>query len=423
MRSTLCLAALALAACDGGAGIDGGTPTVLTVKKDLPPPVLLQTALTKQTGTPAAGTVASMPSGGLHLGVAGGAAAVVTPTAVLRNSGMLAFATMPVGAPTETGVTLGTVTHAAQRQSGGLFLATSAGLFHDTSGRLLRSPLSEALGMEGVRTLDTLGAGPSEELWLAAPAGAKFWKGGALRTVTVDFPRYPAAAQPQAVVAVAPAKALYAAAGQLFLLDLAADKADWVGKDVGAVKDWSRTADGTTFVVLEAGLLRRTPDGELKLFTLPSGFTAVLATSSGLRLAAGSDLGTLSGETFSVTSTVQGMKPRGLAVDGANMLWAIAGSELLRFGMRTVPQYGFAADVQPIVQAKCANSCHNYTAGIAPVALATFAYAQSNTARIIDRITTTDPYRVMPKLSSPDGPLSQAEIQLIEDWVAGGTRP
>lgn len=424
MRSSMWwLGLVALAGCSVEIGGDAGTPSVLPVKRDLAPPVLLQTALTRQVGTLAAGTAAPMPPGGLRLGVVGGAAAVVTASSVLRNGSMLTFSAMPVGAPTETGVALGAVTHVAPREGGGLLLATSTGLFHDASGRLLRSPLSDALGMEGVRTLDSFGGGAGEALWLASPAGAKQWRDEALRTVAVNFPRYPAAGVPDAVIAVEQAKALYGAAGQLFLLDLAADKADWVGKDVGAIKDWTRTADGTTYVVLEAGLLRRTPDGTLRLFTLPGGVTAVLAAGGTLYLAAGADLGTLSGETFTVTATVQGMKPRGLAVDGANMLWVIAGNELIRFGTRAIPQVSFAAEVQPILQAKCAESCHNYTAGIAPVALATYAYAQANTARILDRVTTTDTYRIMPKLTSPDGPLSAQQLQTITDWVAAGARP
>jgi len=94
---------------------------------------------------------------------------------------------------------------------------------------------------------------------------------------------------------------------------------------------------------------------------------------------------------------------------------------LVRFGARVVPVVSFATGVQPVLQTRCAMACHNYSSGLPAPALATFAYASANSALILDRVTTTDPYRAMPRPGQPE--LTATELQTIEDWVAGGARP
>lgn len=74
----------------------------------------------------------------------------------------------------------------------------------------------------------------------------------------------------------------------------------------------------------------------------------------------------------------------------------------------------FGADVNPIIQGKCATSgCHNAAGAAGGSVLVTYAQIAAQTARINQRC-------VVDKTMPTSGPLSAAEIAKIKCWIESG---
>ena len=92
--------------------------------------------------------------------------------------------------------------------------------------------------------------------------------------------------------------------------------------------------------------------------------------------------------------------------------------ELLYAGTATVDcatiSAKFSADVNPIIQSKCATAgCHTVAAAAGGSVLTTYTQIAGQSARIMQRC-------VIDKTMPTSGPLLPAEIALLKCWINGG---
>ena len=313
---------------------------------------------------------------------------------------------MPVGPP-EAPLTLGAVKHLVSRANGGVFVTSAQGLFHNSDGRLLRSPVSDALELGAVQALDAVGTGDDEALWLLSGGVAQHWAKRALSVVELDGVPAPAT-----IVALGPSRVLAGIDDDVLEVDVEAMTAAWLGGDLGPLGEVARGVDGTVHVIVRDGLLRVKPSGEATILELPTSVVALAAAPDGLLVGTSGAIGTLVADTLTLITQVQGLKRRGLAVDGDGVLWA-----LTDFGLQKAapPPVSFAARVKPMLESHCA-SCHHDGAAWAPT-LVTYEFAAANAQLILERINSPNPSRRMPA----DAPKLPTEyLTLFQKWIDGG---
>lgn len=405
-----CLLLLAAAACDG------------TIDMKVPPvepeaPTRIEGALS--AGAPAARAELGMTEPGQQLGLLGGALAVAgTETLYRFDRETSTFSAVPVGDVGESMAT-GPVRHLARRGAG-LFVVAEGGIFHDASGRLLRSPLSQSVAAADIRALDDFGEGADEELWLVTATGAERVRGGVMTHVGLD---HGGPVAPDLAVAVGKNEGLVLAGSNLYSVDLVAKTAAWEAKDLPPVSAVARGDDGTVFLATARGLYARAKSGAVSLYTFAAAGAEAVAvadvtTAFGETLVvAGGAVATLGGSTF---GTLSSAKARGLTRDSNGDTFALDGTALVRLATGRV--VSFDADVKPFMVAHC-TGCHTTGANYSPrFDLTDFTVVSEGTflAKIIQRLTANGKPPMPP---SDVEVLTSSDYAVVLRWVAGGKQP
>jgi hypothetical protein len=396
-----------------------GAKEPMVVVKPLSPPTIETVAVPLVDAFADAGAnvaVTGMPTG---LGVLQGGVVLVSAVGISRfNAGL--WAPMPVGTVTAP-QSLGSVQAIAPRASGGLFVLGTEGLFHDNGGRLLKSPISDALAAGSVSAFDSVGSGTTEGLWFVTSEGGFVWANETLRPVSVRFDRFPTADKPTKLIGLSQTKALYAAAGQVFVVDTAAGQATWAAADVGPVGDFARLADGRVFAIITGGLLEVSAEGALKRLTLVEPVVAVAAGAEGLLVGLARGVGVLAAGTVSVRTPMSGLQTQGLVADGQGEVWALGAQGLRRTRAPVPPAVSWLASIKPVYAKYKCDDCHAYGMAIAPTLMTDESYSKANAQLILNRMRSTDTFTRMPQNST--APVRANDLALFEGWIAGGFKP
>ena len=146
------------------------------------PPVLTRVTVTPvDTTRPMSSTVMSSVSA-LGLSLVSGQVAVVSVDRVAVRNGTMTTA-VPVG-PTGADA-LGTVRLIGRRGAASLWL-TSAGVFLERGGRLLRSPLSDSLPLADIGAIDVVGEGSDETWWVRTDSAVLRVSGGVVDSIALE---------------------------------------------------------------------------------------------------------------------------------------------------------------------------------------------------------------------------------------------
>lgn len=319
------------------------------------------------------------------------------------------------GGPTTTGA----VDVVARRSGGGLLVHAASGLFHDTEGFLVPSPLEKSLAGKAITAIDALGEGDAEELWIATSTSTIHVAAGMIESFEVEGASAPA----DAAIGTAPGQAVISAGGEAFFVDLAAKKVTLLAKDLGKVHGHDRSEDDTVYLATDAGLLARTKAGAVSLRTLAAagnpavpvlgvassfGVVMVVTASSLVRIdpMAATTLGDLPGASGAV------------AVDANGDVWAASTGKLTRFA--TGSPVSFATDVEPFLTKHC-TICHATGANGAPKDdFLDYANAKEKSALMLKRLSG-DGGSVMPPVTSEV--LAPTDYAVITRWVGGGLQP
>lgn len=352
---------------------------------------------------------ASVIHGAAAFGTDGGLRVVDGATDALVTLDLFDVESDHVGSP-------GAVRGLARRPAGGAFVVADAGLLHDASSVLLRSPLDAALDGAAVEAIDVRALdGGAEQLWLVAD-GAGVLVGAEL----VGFSLAERAID--RLIGVADGVALAVSDGALFTVDVGAGSASLLADGVGAVSDAARAEDGTVWLATDAGLLRLDPTGGLDRITLaaeggdPIAMHAVAAAFGAV--AAVGDVGLVGVDAegpFLIDGDARPGPGAVVAVDGAGDVWLGAETSVVRYA--TGAPVTFANDVAPLLADAC-STCHATGVDDAPV----LAFDDHDTvvdlaASIADRMTK--PSSPMP----PTGLLAASETAPVLRWIATGMAP
>ena len=313
---------------------------------------------------------------------------------------------------------------AVPRDSGGAWLVADNGLYQVVSGAVVRSPLSDSVEAGALVTLDSLGEGPEETLWLNGPGGVMQVTQGEARPVSLRFDALGKLPAASAVMAVGPGQALWVAGGRAFLVDVAGGKATWLGEGLGAVQAWARDGKGATWLATSQGLyVHDVSTGKLKGYTLsdegqPPATVRDVTVSGGTVVASlGAQVVRREGDHFR-TFGPGTYGAHGVRVDAQGRTWVL-GLEKLRL-VQTAPPVSFEATVKPFLQAKC-QGCHADGSGNSPVlALTDYATAKGLSARISARITATNSSPMPPASAEV---LTAQEVGMVLQWISGGMAP
>jgi cytochrome c5 len=351
----------------------------------------------------------------LHGAVALGTSAGLL-TGTLADDPPAAVALVPDdGGPTTTGA----VDAIARRSGGGLLVHGANGLFHDTSGYLVPSPLEKSLAGKPIVAIDALGEGDAEELWIATSASAMHVGASKIESFDVEGASAPA----DAAIGVAPGQAVIGAGGEAFFVDITAGTVTLIAKGLGKLHGHDRGEDGTVYLATDAGLLARDKSGAVSLRTLAAaGQTAtpvlgvaasygavVVVTSTALVQidpTGATTLGALTGATGP------------LAIDANGDVWAATADKLTRFA--TGSKVSFATDVSPFFSKHC-SVCHAAGLNGAPKDdFLDFATAKERSATILKRLAG-DGAPVMPPANTEV--LTPPDYAVVTRWVGGGLQP
>ncbi len=313
---------------------------------------------------------------------------------------------------------------AVPRAGGGAWLVADNGLYLVASGAVVRSPLSDSVEARTLRTLDSLGDGPGEELWLNGPSGVLHVTGGEARPVDLRFDALGQLPAPSAVVGVAPGRALWVAGGRAFLVDVAEGTAGWLGEGLGEVQAWARDGQGATWLACTRGLYVHADAGAgMKGYTLaaegqgPADVRDVTVAAGRVLASAAGQVLRRDGERFQVVGPGT-YAARGVRVDAEGRTWVLGVERL--WALQTAPPVSFDATVKPLLAEKC-QGCHADGSGNSPVlALTDYATAKALSARISARITATNS-SPMPPASA--GTLTAQEVGAVLQWISGGMAP
>lgn len=414
MRCTLLLL-VAAAACQG------------TIDMKVPPvepkaPTRVDGALT--TGSAPARSELGMTDPGQQLALLGGALAVAGAETLYRfDAETSLLGAVPVGDVGEP-MTTGPVRHLARRGSG-LFVVAEGGIFHDASGRLLRSPLSDSIAAIDIAALDDLGEGEAEELWLTTASGVERIKAGIATGVAIDFESTGTA---DLAVGVEKDQGLLLSGGNLFWVDLATRTAKWEAKALPPVTAAARGDDGTVYLATRKGLYARGRSGELKLYSFtaageePRPVTDVTVAYGEVLVAVDGAVAQLSATGASAFGTLVAPRAHGLTRDANGNTFMLDGAALVQLATGASHAVSFAADVAPFFIAHC-TTCHATGANYSPVFdLTSYAVASEPVfnAKIIQRLTASGKPPMPP---SDVEVLTSSDYAVVLKWVAGGKQP
>lgn len=227
----LTLTLTALAACAPAETAPAGADPVVTKIEGAPTAVATPVAHSDVTSTEPAKLLSSL-HGAIALGTAAGLL-----TGTLADDPPAAVALVPDGGPTTTGA----VDAVARRSGGGLLVHAASGLFHDTDGLLVPSPLEKSLAGKTIVAMDAFGDADAEELWIATTASAIHVGASKIETLDVDGASAPA----DAAIGVGPGQAVISAGGEAFFVDLTANTVKLLAKGLGKVHGHDRGEDST----------------------------------------------------------------------------------------------------------------------------------------------------------------------------------
>ncbi len=317
--------------------------------------------------------------------------------------------------------TTGAVYLMARRSSGGLLVYAENGLFHDSVGSLLPSPLSGALAGRPLTSLDAFGSGDSEELWMVAGGVGTHASGGQLTTFQIGD----GTSVPDAVVAVDTERAIVAQGGAAYLLELDQLQATPIAEGLGHVNGFDRSEDGSTYLATESGLLERSRAGDVSLRTLaPVGSAAVnvlgVSAAFGSVVAETSKwLARVDANSAAKLGSAAAPRPgRGIAIDTNGDTWSADEGKLFR--VLTGRPVSFGSDVKPFFDRHCM-SCHRTGAQGAPVRnFDDFETAKSFSALIARRLQAIG---ILPMPPAYVETLTAADYAVVIRWIGGGLQP
>ncbi|MEP7120214.1 MAG: hypothetical protein ABJE95_04850 [Byssovorax sp.] len=359
--------------------------------------------------TPA--TTLSSLHGAIALGTSGGLF-----TSTLADDPPAAVPLVPDdGGPTTTGA----VDVVARRSGGGLLVHAASGLFHDTEGFLVPSPLEKSLAGKPIVAIDALGEGSAEELWMATSASAIHVGAGKIETFDVEGATAPA----DAAIGVGPGQAVISAGGEAFFVDITASTVTLLAKGLGKVHGHDRSEDSTVYLATDAGLFSRDKSGVVSIRTLAAagaapvpvlgvaasfGAVMVITASSLVRIeaAGATTIGALTGGASA------------LAIDANGDVWTAVAAKLTRFA--TGSKVSFATDVMPFFAKHC-DTCHGAGLNYAPMDnFLSYATAKERSAIILKRLSG-DGAPVMPPATREV--LTPSDYAVVTRWVGGGQQP
>ncbi len=305
----------------------------------------------------------------------------------------------------------------AARDDGGLLVMADEGLFTDSAGYLLPSPLGTDIAPLGVTSLDSFGSGDDEEIWFTAGDGAHRIVHGKVGSFSVE-----GMDAPTRVVAVGPGQAVLVA-GQVYFVDLGGNYALAMEADLGSVQGAAHGEDGTVYLATDRGLFSRTRKGKntLRTFAAP-GEPAVAIRAVGAAYGAAmavTDSALVSLETTGPKSIGDAAKDASsVGVDANGDVW-VAGADGL-FHHKTGKAVSFATDVKPFFDAHC-QKCHDVGASSAPDRDFTdYDIAHDLGADIVARLRATDATTMPPPNSEV---LTASDYAVVTRWVAQGLLP
>ena len=406
----LTLTLTALAACAPAETAPAGADPVVTKIEGAPTAVATPIAHSDVTSTQPAKLLSSL-HGAIALGTAAGLL-----TGTLADDPPAAVALVPDdGGPTTTGA----VDAVARRSGGGLLVHAASGLFHDTEGFLVPSPLEKSLAGKTIVAMNAFGDADAEELWIATTASAIHVGASKIETFDVDGASAPA----DAAIGVGPGQAVISAGGEAFFVDITANTVKLLAKGLGKVHGHDRGEDSTVYLATDAGLLARDKTGAVSLRTLTAagqaatpvlgvaasfGAVMVVTADSLVRIDAtgATTLGALTGATGA------------LAIDANGDVWTATTDKLTRFA--TGSKVSFATDVKPFFAKHCA-VCHAAALNGAPKDdFLDFATAEARSATILKRLAG-DGAPVMPPANTEV--LTPSDYAVVTRWVGGGLQP
>ncbi len=362
----------------------------------------------------------------VELSLLGGELFVAESTRALRVPGRGVTATLiPVGAPGEP-ASMGALS-AVARRGGGVWLLSSEGLFHDRDGRLLKSPVSDDLRTLGVKRVNAFGQGAQEALWAVTAGDVRYLVGGEMFSVSLHLEGAPSTAS--FAVGVGPGQALVVLGETAVFVDVSAAKAHQAIEYLGQVHAVERDDDGSVVFATSNGLFTWHTDGRVTWHTLvasgdaPRAVNALSVGGGPLAAVSGCDVLERSGGEFKSVATLVASRSFGLRRDATGTLFAVDGARLVRLALHEGSGgISFATDVKPIVEAGC-GSCHDTAREGAPLFnFGNFETVKSLAARSLVLMKGLDPQgKVMPPFPNPS--LADAQIQVFEQWIAGGYQP
>jgi len=405
----LSLTLTALAACAPAESAPGADPVVLKIEGA---PIAAAAPVTHaDVATDKPATVLSSLHGAVALGTSAGLL-----TGTLADDPPAAVLLVPDdGGPTTTGA----VDAVARRSGGGLLVHGASGLFHDTEGFLVPSPLEKSLAGKAIVAIDALGEGDAEELWIATSASAIHVGTSKIESFDVEGASAPA----DAAIGVGPGQAVISAGGEAFFVDLTASTVTLLAKGLGKVHGHDRAEDDTVYLATDAGLLARDKAGAVSLRTLAAaGQTAVpvlgVAASFGaVMVVTASSLVRIDTTGATTIGTLTGATGV-LAIDANGDVWTAGPDKLTRFA--TGAKVSFATDVKPFFASHCA-TCHGTGINGAPKDdFLDDTTAKERSATILKRLAG-DGAPVMPPATREV--LTPSDYAVVTRWVGGGFQP
>lgn len=410
MRPLCLLSLTCLAACG---------PQTMVVPAEVKDPVVTSIDGALEAGPAATRTPVTMAATPTALSFSAGELTVVTAdTLFQRSASSGALAPVPVGGPGEA-MSSGPVRFVSRRGADGLWVVADSGLFHPAQGRLLRSPISADLAGVTVQAIDSWGEGAAEELWLTTGSGIQHVKAAKLRAIQIEFPKLGALGVPALAIGAGPGQAVVVAKEQAFFIDLGADTAAWIAKDVGTLKAWARSEDGTVMLATSTGLYERAKSGAVKRRTLGgAALEDVVSVQGAVLISAGGKVARLEAGVFKTFGELAAPRARGLQVDAAGDTFALDGAVLVK--LATGRPTSFATDVKPFMAAHC-NTCHVAgTTGSPVIDFGDYATAKTYSATVLKRLKAEG---IAPMPPANTEVLFAADYAVVLKWVAGGMQP
>ena len=294
-----------------------------------------------------------------------------------------------------------------------VLVSADNGVFHTHGPRLLRSPVSASLDEEQlVGAVADRGA-----LWLLGARGI-----GRLDEMGTTWHSVPAESEPPSAAHPFEGGLVAAYEDRVYELDLERGSLTRVPHMSGRVFAMSRGDDGAVHIATERGIFERSAEGAYRQYTLaaededPVSVTGLAHYPKDGTFALTADGVALlrDGATWVVDDTsVDGATH--LAADGIGGLWLGSDSGVTRWPVGTA--IGFAADVRPILEAKC-DSCHAAGTNGAPSRdLLDYASVTALADSILARLIA----RQMPPAGAES--LTGTELDTVVTWNLNGRQP